>query len=168
MSEQSRWTGNITLDQQTKLEHILQNLADAFNQSPFFVHNRLNMRVVNQQLQGYFEMQPHLIGNVFYQILHGGIIASILDSIGGVVAMSELYRRAIQQPEKFNLETTSQQVARLATLDMRVDYIAPGRGAWFVASAELVRLGNKSALLRMNLHNDQNLLIATAMASFSF
>lgn len=52
------------------------------------------MRVVDDQIEGYFEMQPELIGNVAFQILHGGVAATMLDSIGGVVAMEQLYRRA--------------------------------------------------------------------------
>jgi len=52
------------------------------------------MRVVDDQIEGYFEMQPELVGNVAFQILHGGVAATMLDSIGGVVAMEQLYRRA--------------------------------------------------------------------------
>lgn len=162
------WTGGFILDQNSNFTDILQHLAQAFNQSPFFVHNQFSIRVIDDRLQGYFDMHSHLIGNVAYQILHGGVIASILDSIGGVATMAELYRRALAQPEKYNFDLTKTQSSRLATLDMRVDYLKPGRGKWFTTEASPLRLGNKSALMRMDLINDQHETIATAIASYSF
>ena len=40
------------------------------------------MRVVDGHIEGYIEMQPNLIGNLAFQILHGGVAATLLDSIG--------------------------------------------------------------------------------------
>ncbi len=48
---------------------------------------------------------------------------------------------AVQHPE--TLPETIKQVTRLATVDMRVDYLAPGRGKYFIARAEVLRLGRK-------------------------
>jgi acyl-coenzyme A thioesterase PaaI-like protein len=52
-------------------------------------------------------------------------------------------------------------VHRLATVDMRIDYIAPGRGRQFIGSAEVLRMGRKGCTTRMNMHNDEGKLIAT-------
>ena len=122
------------------------------------------MRVVDDQIEGYIEMQPELIGNVAFQILHGGVAATMLDSIGGVVAMEQLYRRAT--PE--DLPDTIKKVSRLATVDMRVDYLAPGRGKYFIARAETLRLGRKGCTMRMTMVNDDDKPIATAIASYAF
>ncbi len=122
------------------------------------------MRVVDDQIEGYIEMQPELIGNVAFQILHGGVAATMLDSIGGVVAMEQLYRHAT--PE--DLPDTIKKVSRLATVDMRVDYLAPGRGKYFIARAETLRLGRKGCTMRMTMVNNDDKPIATAIASYAF
>lgn len=143
---------------------ILQYVCDVFNQFPFLIHNQLYMRVVDEQLQLYTEMQPHLVGNMHFQILHGGVTATILDTIGGALAIAELFHKTPSHER----DKIAHKASRLATLDMRVDYISPGRGAYFIATAEAVRIGRKSSTIRMNLHNDQQKLIATAIASYSF
>lgn len=160
----AEWTNNIEASSLGQHDIILERLCQAFNSSPFFVHNFISMRVNEGQIEGFVDMQPHLIGNIAYGILHGGVTATMLDSIGGIVAMAEMYRRATL--EDFNDALT--KTSRLATLDLRVDYIAPGRGKFFITHAEVLRLGRKSCTMRMHLYNDENTLIATAIGSYSF
>ena len=88
------WTGNIHLGSKVDIDVVLKQLCKAFNSSPYFQHNGMTMRVIEGQIEGYIEMQPYMIGNVAFQILHGGVAATLLDSIGGIVAMGELYKRA--------------------------------------------------------------------------
>ena len=76
----------------------------------------MQMRVVNDEIEGYIEMKPYLIGNVAFQILHGGVAATLLDKYWWIVAMGELYKRA--EPDQ--LPDTLKKVSRLATVDMRV------------------------------------------------
>ncbi len=120
--------------------------------------------MVDDQIEAYVEMKPELVGNLAFQILHGGVAATILDSIGGIVAMEQLYRHST--PE--NLPDTIKKVFRLATVDMRVDYLAPGRGQFFIARAETLRLGRKGCTMRMTMVNDEDKPIATAIASYAF
>ena len=65
------------------------------------------MRVVEGQIEAYVEMQDFMIGNVAFQILHGGLAATVLDSVGGIVAMGELYkklnRKRLQIPLKYRV-----------------------------------------------------------------
>ncbi|KAA8735283.1 thioesterase family protein [Acinetobacter qingfengensis] len=162
---QKQWTDNVMPSDFGQKNILLQKLCDAFNQSPFLSHNQLYMRIsAQQEIEAIFNMQSHLMGNVAFSILHGGVTASILDSIGGIVAMAKIYELA--NPDQF--EVAIEKVTRLATLDIRIDYIAPGRGQYFIAQAEALRLGNKSCLMRMHLHNDQNQLIATGIASYAY
>ena len=158
---EKNWTGNIHLGSKVVL---LNQLCKAFNKSPFFQHNAMTMRVVDGQIEAYIEMQPYMIGNVAFQILHGGVAATILDSVGGIVAMGELYKKANAD----DLPETIKKVTRLATVDMRVDYLAPGRGQSFTARAETLRLGRKGCTMRMTLVNDENKAIATAIASYTY
>ena len=158
------WTGNIESGSDVDLTVLLQQLCQAFNGSPFYKFCGMNMRVVDDVIEAHVEMQKDLIGNVAFQILHGGVAATILDSIGGITAMGELYKKA--SPEEFS--ETSQKVSRLATVDMRVDYLAPGRGQYFTARAETLRLGRKGCTMRMTLVNDEGKAIATAIASYAY
>jgi len=121
------------------------------------------MRVMDGQIQGVIDMNNSLIGNIVFEILHGGVAATMLDSIGGIVAMAEIYRSG-----KGELADRIRQVTRLATTDMRVDYLAPGRGIQFIATAEVLRLGRKGCTMRMNLHNNESKLIATAIATYVY
>ena len=130
----------------------------------FFKHNTMTMRVVDGQIEAYIDMQDYLIGNVAFQILHGGVAATVLDSIGGIVAMGELYKKA----EPDTITDTIKKVSRLATVDMRVDYLAPGRGKYFIARAETLRLGRKGCTMRMTMVNDEGKSIATAIASYAY
>ncbi|MEK5772340.1 thioesterase family protein, partial [Acinetobacter variabilis] len=114
---------------------LFNQLCDAFNAAPFYQYCGMQMRVVDGQIEAYVAMQKDLIGNVAFQILHGGVAATILDSIGGITAMGELYKKA--SPE--DMQEASKKVSRLATVDMRVDYLAPGRGKYFTARAETLR-----------------------------
>lgn len=167
MGENKQWTGHIHLAQDSEkgqMDTVRQQLCQAFNHSPFFAHTGMQMRVVEGQIEGFIAMQPNLIGNVAFQILHGGVAATLLDSIGGIVAMEALYARSA--PEA--LAETIKQVSRLATVDMRVDYLSPGRGEHFIARAEVLRLGRKGCTMRMNLVNDAHKTIATAIASYAF
>ena len=118
------WTGNIQLGVEVDHAVVLKQLCKSFNACPFFKYSGMEMRVVDDQIEAYVEMKPELVGNLAFQILHGGVAATILDSIGGIVAMEQLYRHST--PE--NLPDTIKKVSRLATVDMRVDYLAPGRG----------------------------------------
>ncbi len=88
------WTGSVQDGSEINIDRIFDKLTQAFNSSPFFQHAGMQMRVVDGQIEAYIDMQDFMIGNVAYQILHGGVAATILDSIGGITAMGELYKKA--------------------------------------------------------------------------
>ena len=49
---------------------------------------------------------------------------------------------------------------------MRVDYLRPGRGIAFNATAMLLRTGNKVAVVRSELHADDGTLIALGTGTY--
>lgn len=51
---------------------------------------------------------------------------------------------------------------------MRVDYLAPGRGKYFIARAEVLRLGRKGCTMRMTMANDEDKQIAAGIASYAY
>jgi transcription-repair coupling factor (superfamily II helicase) len=52
-------------------------------------------------------------------------------------------------------------------IDLRVDYLIPGKGNYFIAKGKILRLGNKVAVSRMELVNDKNDLIALGTGTYN-
>jgi uncharacterized protein (TIGR00369 family) len=104
-----------------------------------------------------FEMRPELVGNPARQILHGGVISATLDVAGGFAIMLSLAAEMTGIPTSF---------PNMGTIDLRVDYLRPGRGQYFVATARIVRKGSRIAVTHMELHNDEGELIATGGAAY--
>ena len=109
-----------------------------------------------------FDMRDDLVGNSAMQILHGGVTAAVLDVAGGLVAGIGGLRRMRDHSRQAKLE----KLSRLGTIDLRVDYLRPGRGSHFVANAEVLRTGNKVSVTRMELHNDEGILIAVGTGAY--
>jgi acyl-coenzyme A thioesterase PaaI-like protein len=71
--------------------------------------------------------------------------------------------------DKHPSESAQQVIARFAkvgTIDLRIDYLRPGLGRHFVASAKVTRIGGRIASTQMELHNDEGLLLSTGAASY--
>lgn len=104
-----------------------------------------------------FDMRPELVGNPARQILHGGVISAALDVAGGFAIMLSLAAEMTGIPTSF---------PNMGTIDLRVDYLRPGRGKYFIATARIVRQGKRIAVTHMELHNDEGKLIATGGAAY--
>ncbi|QIL89313.1 thioesterase family protein [Microbulbifer sp. SH-1] len=147
---------------------FFQLIEGVFEGVPFVREIGLKLHEVDfeqQTLSAKFARKPQLIGNHFHNILHGGVIATALDQVGGFTAMVAAYQRmggAIDWEEKI------QRLTRLGTVDMRVDYLKPGRGESFVCGGSVLRVGNKLVVTRMELHNDADELIATGTATYLY
>lgn len=57
-------------------------------------------------------------------------------------------------------------MSRTATTDLRIDYLRPGLGKHFIATGSILRAGNKVAVSRMDLHNEERAYIATATGTY--
>ena len=90
------------------------------------------------------------------------MISAVLDAIGGAALMCALCEKHGHE----TAELAMQRFARIGTIDLRVDFLRPGLGRHFVASAEITRLGGRVGSTQMRLHNDDGLLIATAAAAY--
>ncbi|MDJ0829673.1 MAG: thioesterase family protein [Desulfobacterales bacterium] len=109
-----------------------------------------------------FDMQGKLIGNYIKETLHGGVISAVLDATGGLNASIHLLEKLQNAP----MEEIKKGLARIGTIDLRVDYLRPGRGHYFLAAASIMRAGRKVAVTRMELHNDQEILIAVGTGTY--
>ena len=106
-----------------------------------------------------FDIRPELVGNPVRQILHGGVISATLDVVGGLaIALASLAKKAE--------ETPARQFPNIGTIDLRIDYLRPGRGKFFIASGRVVRLGGRVAVAHMELVNDTGDQIATGSAAY--
>jgi len=109
-----------------------------------------------------FGMRPELVGNPVLQTLHGGVISAVLDATGGLTASAGLAARFAGHPP----ELLAAAVARVGTIDLRVDYLRPGKGVRFTASGTVMRAGKRVAVVRMELHNEEGTLIAVGTGTY--
>ena len=109
-----------------------------------------------------FDMRDELIGNYMRGSLHGGVISSVIDVTGGLSAFMGIQERLSDATPEAKLE----HFERLGTIDLRVDYLRPGLGKWFVSTGYSLRTGRKVAVTRIELHNDEEDLIAVGTGSY--
>ena len=151
-------------EQADKLEELLHILADIYeNRLPF--NQVLGLHIIclkTDLVKVAFDMTDSLIGNYIQSSLHGGVISSALDAVGGLMATAGMIQKKMDRPK----EEIAQIVAKVGTIDLRVDYLRPGKGISFTSSASIMRIGNKVAVTRMELHNDQNRLIAVGTGTY--
>ena len=148
--------GTVTTKKTQQIQTLLRQVMEqhiAFNKY-------LGLRVESFDLEAprlRFDMRPELVGNPKRQILHGGVISAALDVAGGLAIMLSLADEMDVMPETF---------PNIGTIDLRVDYLRPGRGKHFIATARIVRKGSRIAVVHMELHNDEGELIATGGAAY--
>ena len=109
-----------------------------------------------------FDKREELLGNVYHQSLHGGVISAVLDAVGGLTALGSLVDRAVGLSD----EKLTRLIARVGTIDLRVDYLRPGVGERFTANAWIMRSGSKVAVVRMELHADRDTLVAVGTGTY--
>lgn len=145
-------------------EKRLASLAETFaSRIPFNQVLGLHFRSLStERCELVFQMDPKLVGNYVQGILHGGVIATALDVAGGTMAAAGLIQKhsAASEPD------LAERLSKLGTIDLRIDYLRPGRGLQFCASASLLRAGNKVAVARMELHNERDELIAVGTGTY--
>ena len=150
--------------QKMHLQEMLNQLKGMYeNQMPF--NRLLGIRIENltpKNIKVRIDMREELIGNFIRQILHGGAISSVLDLTGGLIASVEL----LKHMENIRLDDIEKRLARVGTIDLRVDYLRTGEGVYFTASGSVLRKGNKVAVIRTELCNDQDLLIAAGTGTY--
>jgi uncharacterized protein (TIGR00369 family) len=148
----------------TDLAHLFEFLQRLYEeQLPF---NRVLGLVVRsleeKQVQVAIPMQAHLVGNTRYGILHGGVISAVMDATGGLAATAGVCHQLVDQP----LDQIVKKVARIGTIDLRVDYLRPGKGTEFLATGVVMRAGRKVAVTRMEMHSDAGVLIAVGTGTY--
>jgi len=108
------------------------------------------------------DMRDELVGNFEKKILHGGVISTILDFTGGVIAQIHV----IKEMQDASLDKIVKRLTSMGTIDMRVDYMRPGKGSHFLATGHILRLGHKVAVARTEFVNEAGVLIAVGTSTY--
>jgi len=109
------------------------------------------------------EMTDLLIGNYIQGILHGGVISTFLDVTGTVTAWTAI----LKSMPNLNREEIAEAISRIGTIDLRVDFLRPGRGVHFKSVGAVMRAGKRVAVVRMELYNDKETLIAVGTGTYT-
>lgn len=149
-------------EEQAKLEHWLRELVE----QKICFNALLGIRsesVAPDAPKIRFEMRPDLVGHYEYGRLHGGVISAVLDALGGqtvIIGIADRHRAdsADQIRHRFN---------RVGTIDLRIDYLRPGIGRYFVATSKVLRMGGRIATTQMWLDNDEGVTVAIATGAYT-
>ncbi|MEJ2638068.1 MAG: thioesterase family protein [Desulfosarcinaceae bacterium] len=146
-------------------DSLVTVVRDVYEHLPFNELLGLQVDHLEAQRAGFrFAKREELVGNFVQGILHGGVISAVLDTTGGLMATISALGRMLE-----NGGTQEEMVAgftRIGTIDMRIDYLRPGRGEHFVSTATIMRTGRSVAVTRMELTNDQGFLIAVGTGAY--
>ncbi|MEM6265213.1 MAG: hotdog fold thioesterase [Bacteroidota bacterium] len=122
------------------------------------VHNFLGIELVEIKpltVKFHLPFRPELIGDPRADRWHGGVVALLLDSAGGAASMTTLN----------NIND------KLATIDMRVDYLKPGLGGKDIwAEAQVTKNGSRVVVTHMEAWHEidgEKLLIAEGRGAYS-
>lgn len=110
-----------------------------------------------------FAMRDELCGYPGQGILYGGVIAAVIDIIGGTIVSWSRLKDIQEQP----LQEQVKRLKDIGTVDLRVDYLRPGKGKEFTATASVLRTGKKIVVTRMELHNEEQRLIAVGIGTYT-
>ena len=150
--------------QPSDFKALLQMLQDIYEQKiPF---NRvLGIQIESlkpESIRVKFQMREALIGNYAKGMLHGGVISSVLDATGGLTTSLEVLQKMAGRP----IEEIENRMTKIGTIDLRVDYLRPGQGNFFISTGFIMRAGRRVTVTRMELHNDEELLIAVGTGTY--
>lgn len=80
--------------------------------------------------------RPEFVGDPRRPALHGGVMAVLIDATGGAAVW-----------------TLVKPTERVSTIDMRVDYLAPGRLEPLIAEARVLRKGSQVAVVDVRVYH---------------
>ena len=110
-----------------------------------------------------FDLRDELIGNPIFRTLHGGVISSILDITGGHTVHIKVFEEIRERPFDKQIE----RLSKIGTIDLRIDYLRPGKGQHFTAKGYILRMGKKVAVTRTELRNEDSVLIAVGTGTYT-
>ena len=92
-----------------------------------------------------------LVGDIRTNRWHGGVMATIMDSVGGAIGIANF-----KSPED-----------KLATIDLRIDYLRFAEGKDLIFEGKLVRMGNRIMVTKMKAFQEE-ILVAEGKGVYNF
>lgn len=118
------------------------------------MHKFLNLKIVELD-QNFVKItvpfRTEIVGDFRNNRWHGGIIATIMDSVGGVIGATHF--------------TTMED--KIATIDLRIDYLKGAEPEMITVEGKLVRLGNRILVAKMKAFQNEE-LIAEGKGVYNF
>lgn len=99
--------------------------------------------VVMRMQVGQRHMQVH-------GVVHGGVLAALADTAGGLATFMSLHA-----------------LARVATIEMKINYLEPVEKGTVFADARVLRAGKNIAVVDCDLRDDADRLVGKALMTFS-
>lgn len=117
------------------------------NTNGFMKYNNMQ---IDELKDNYAKMHVDITENSLNpsNIAHGGLLFGLADSVMGMAA-----------------RTNGRNVV---TINSQIDYIKPGKGKSITAETEVLKVGKSTAVYRANIYTDENVLCATATATYFF
>ncbi len=81
--------------------------------------------------------RPELIGDGERPALHGGVLSALADTCGGAAVWTQIG-----------------PADRVSTIDLRVDYLRPGRAETLIATGRVLRVGNRVGVVNVVLSHE--------------
>ncbi len=126
--------------------------------TPFNKHVGMKVDSYGQEpLKLRVDFRDELVGNYARNMLHGGVTMSLLDTVGGMQVFRAIIRRLQDEPK----DIITNVLSKISTINLNVQFVKPGMGDSFYATAQVIRLGRKVAFVDMQLLNQQDELVAT-------
>ena len=118
------------------------------------VHKFLGLKLLELE-KGFVKVKvpfrDEIVGDMRTNRWHGGIIATIMDSVGGIAGSTHFT----------SLED------KLVTIDLRIDYLKGAEASEIIVEGKIVRLGNRILVTKMKaFQNDE--LIAEGKGVYNF
>jgi uncharacterized protein (TIGR00369 family) len=82
-------------------------------------------------------------------VVHGGAVASLIDTAAAFAVLTQI---------EIN--------ERVTTTDLTIHYLRPARSGRLTAEARIVRGGRRLFVLSIEVRNDQQILVATAVTTY--
>ena len=116
-----------------------------------------------QPLSIQIDLRSELLGNFSRGMIHGGVTLSLLDAVGGM----QVFRAVIKRLDNTQDDSIMEALTKVSTINLNTQFLRPGIGTTFFASAKVTRLGSKVAFVDMQMTNQDQLLIATGTGVYS-
>ncbi len=123
------------------------DLAAALNDTPLVKLLGIEVTVATEgYAEGTLTFSEDILSNPHGEVIHGGATYALVDTVGGAAVMSK-----------------SDRVS--PTVDMRIDYLSPATTD-IRCEADLLRIGGSLAMVRADVFDTDDVLVATAHGTY--